>query len=194
MQRFKVVVLVAFLATTGLSVAGADAGFAAVSRCPKYKPGHNLWVRDKTIKIVKDSSTASKPMTFQLQTGTGAGLTSDVPSEEKGWTSHERTLLQVDTKYRQAKLYVRVEFLPGLDYDIYLLGTGGSLVAYAGGFNQAPIPGTPADGTGNGGHSELTAEQLDGILTNDCGGYTLDVASAVTPGGAVTVKYWLAKA
>ena len=40
------------------------------------------------------------------------------------------------------------------------------------------------DGTGNGGHSETTAEQLDGVLTADCGGYTIDVANALGFGEA----------
>jgi len=95
---------------------------------------------------------------------------------------------------------VRVEFQPVEDYDLYMRTSGGTAVAWAAGFN--PIgPGNDALVTAapdqfplyNHGHSEVGAEQVDGFRAKGCVTYQVDIASGTSPGGAVTVKYWLGK-
>lgn len=68
----------------------------------------------------------------------------------------------------------------------------GKEAAHAAGFNPAPVG--IFDGTGSGGHSEQGAEALDGIKVADCSGWTFDVASYLSEGREVTLKFWLGAA
>ena len=48
-------------------------------------------------------------------------------------------------------------------------------------------------GISKGAHYELGASQIDGYSSADCAGYTVDLASEITPGEDVTLKLWLSK-
>lgn len=144
--------------------------------------------------VVTDAATADKPVTVTLATAPGAGLSSpDGPSGDipPGGPTHAYYNVQVDSKAKTANLHVKLEYLAPLDYDLYLRSEGAAL-AYSAGFS-APVPGTPVDGTGNGGHTDIGSENIDGWPATDCAGYTIDVVSATTPGGDVTLKFWLEK-
>jgi hypothetical protein len=67
------------------------------------------------------------------------------------------------------------------------------LLARIRGGRQRPVPVAGLDGTGAGGHTEVGAEQIDGWISPDCAPYVIDLVSASTPGGDVTLKFWLAK-
>jgi hypothetical protein len=188
-----------FAVLLGLSLAaaafvGAPAAQAG-GKCKAYKPGADG--KGKPVTVVTDKATAKKPATVSVDTPPGLGLSSaDGPSGDQGATAHTYVNLQVDPKAASTGLFVRVEFQYPEDYDVFLRDSGGSAWAYAAGFNEAPLPdgGTVGlDGTGHGGHSEMGAEQIDGASVKDCQGFTLDISSATTPGGAVTVKYWFGK-
>ena len=163
--------------------------------CAPYVPGENG--ADAPVTVVTDAATAEAPVEVTVATAEGLGFSSaDGPSGDTGHTSHAYANVQVDSAASGRGLYARVEFTPTFDYDGFLRTSDGTAVAYSAGFNQAPMPaGDPTgfglDGTGHGGHSEQGAEQIDGWATNDCDGFTYDIVSAGTPGGDVTVKFWL---
>lgn len=161
--------------------------------CAPYVPGEAG--ADQPITVVTDAATADAPVEVKLSTDPGLGFSSsDGPSGDEGATSHAYTNVQIDSAAASRGLYVRVEFAPTWDYDLFLRSSDGTAIAYAAGYNVAPVSdplGVGLDGTGHGGHSEQGAEVLDGVDSPDCTGYTIDVSSASTPGGDVTVKYWL---
>src|SRR5687767_597320 len=163
--------------------------------CAPYVPGENG--ADAPVTVVTDAATEEAPVEVTVATAEGLGFSSaDGPSSDEGATSHAYANVQVDSAASGKGLYARVEFAPTFDYDGFLRTADGTAVAYSAGFNQAPMPlGDPSgfglDGTGHGGHSEQGAEQIDGWATNDCDGFTYDIVSAATPGGDVTVKFWL---
>ena len=70
----------------------------------------------------------------------------------------------------------------------YVLDKIGTEVARAAGFNPAPAV---YNDTEAGGHTEEEAEQIDGIMTPDCTGFTIDVASATAEGNPLVLKLWL---
>jgi hypothetical protein len=163
--------------------------------CAAYVPGE--LGADQPVTVVTDAATAEAPVTVELDTAEGLGFTSpDGASGDEGAPSHVFTNVQVDSASPQTGLYIRLEFPDGLEYDLFARLADGSAYAYVAGSNHTgPLVAEGGlDGTGNGGYSEVGAENLEGLSTADCAGYTMDVASAITPGGAVTVKYWLGEA
>ncbi|MGH2746634.1 MAG: hypothetical protein ACRDKB_01750 [Actinomycetota bacterium] len=82
---------------------------------------------------------------------------------------------------------MRIEYLPTWDYDLYLRAPEGPAVAYEADFNPAPV----GLGGTEGGHAEMGAGQIDGYLSTDCQGFTVDVWSAITAGGNVAMTIWL---
>jgi hypothetical protein len=166
--------------------------------CAPYVPGE--LGTGQPISVVTDAATADKPVEATVATEPGLGFTSpDGASGDEGRPSHVFYNVQVDSAAPGAYLYVREEFQEGTEYDLFLRDATGAALAYAAGANQTPtaVPdpiGLGLDGTGNGGHSEFAAEQIDGYSATDCAGYTVDVGSAITPGGDVTLKFWLGDA
>jgi hypothetical protein len=153
--------------------------------CPAYVPGEQG--AGKPTSIVTDAATEAKPIEITVATEEAAGGQS--PGEVSQFHN-----IQVDPAAAETGLWVRFEMAEGEDYDITLNYADGSEAAAAGGYNPAPVIPGETDGTGSGGHSETTAEQLDGIKSPDCQGYTLDMASFQTPGGDKTLKLWLGEA
>lgn len=165
-----------------------------VAACAAYVPGE-LGAEAET-STVTDANTAEAPVTIELDTGPGLGFSSTDPGGDEGVTDHVYHNVLVDSSAAETGLYARVEFPEFTEYDIFVRLADGTTAAYAAGANQTPVP-IPAfglDGTGNGGHSEFGAEQIDGLRSPDCTGYTIDVASAITPGGGVTLTLWLGEA
>lgn len=147
--------------------------------------------------LVTDAATKDAPVTTTITADKGAGIGTGLPTDQT--MPHVYTNVQVDPAVASTGLYVRVELPANEDYDVYLLNSDGSEAARSAGFNPAPqtLTGAPLglehnfDGQGYGGHSENGAENIDGIITPDCGGYTLDIATATGKGGELTIKYWL---
>ncbi len=124
-------------------------------------------------------ATEEKPVEVQLETPEG------IPEAHVTHTFHNAV---VDSAGPETGLYVRLEFGIGRDYDLYMYDAAGEEAAHAAGYNPAPV--LFFDGTGSGGHSEQTAEQLDGIKVADCSGWTFDIAGYMTEGQEVTLKFW----
>lgn len=189
-SRVVVILSVALLVLSAVAIGPAE---AKKKRCGKYKPGSDG--AGAEVSVVTDAATADKPVEVTVATEPGLGFSSPDPGGggDTGPTSHAYYNVQVDAKAASTGLFVRAEFPPVFDYDLFLRDASGIALAYAAGFNQAPVPGTFLDGTGSGGHSETGAEQIDGYVAQDCEGFTIDLSSASTPGGDVTVKLWLGK-
>jgi hypothetical protein len=145
--------------------------------CAAYEPGEEGAEAETT--VVTDKATEDEPIEVTIENGPGAAVSA----------SHTFHNVQVDSAASEAGLYVRYEFAPYEDHDLYVKLADGTEVARAAGFNQTPYG--PLDGTGNGGHSEMGAEQIDGLRSPDCQGYTLDLANYLGMGGEYTVKLWL---
>jgi len=158
-------------------------------KCKAYKPGE-LGAEAETSKVTA-KATEEAPVEVVLDTEPGFGVGGNDFTAAN--ISHVYQNIQVDPKTKKTGLWVRVEMPQGTDYDIYLMNPDGTEAAHAAGFNPIPV-GLIGDGTGAGGHSEETAEQLDGILSKDCQGYTLDIGNATGPGGEITLKMWLGEA
>lgn len=163
--------------------------------CAPYVPGE--LGADQPITLVTDAATAEAPVEVELDTEPGFGFTSpNGASDDEGAPTHVFTNVQVDSALPETGLYIRLEFPDGTEYDLFARLADGTSYAYVAGSNHTgPLVAEGGlDGTGNGGYSEVGAENLEGLTTADCAGYTVDVASAITPGGAVTLKYWLGEA
>ena len=204
MRDGKLVRSLALIATASLVLGAFVAGPAdakkkkkkkpKVATCAPYTPGE--LGAEAPVTVVTDAATEDTPVEVKVTTTEGLGGSSPDVGGDLGPTAHAFANVQVDSATSGRGLYVRLEFTPAWDYDGYLRTADGATVAYSAGFNQAMVAGDPTgmtgfDGTGNGGHSEQGAEQIDGFATADCDGFTYDIVSAGTPGEEVTVKYWL---
>jgi hypothetical protein len=142
---------------------------------------------DVEVVKVTDKATEEAPLELTLATEPGLGVGRD-PGNFGMNVSHLFQNIQVDSKAKKAGLYMRVEFADYQDYDLYLDRADGSTAAQAAGFSDAE---QLQDGDTADGHTEVGAEQVTGIETADCGGYTPDIVGATTEGADVTVKLWL---
>lgn len=164
-----------------------------VKICKPYKPGE-LGAEAKTIKVT-DKATAEKPLEVILDLDMGAGQATGTPVDAvtTAAQSHAYYNVQVDSKLKEAGLFVRLASPMPDDNDLYLLHSTGTEAAHAAGFHGGgPVP--IYDSNQNGGHTEADAEYLDGIRTKDCGGYTVHAVGANSRGGAVSLQFWLEKA
>jgi hypothetical protein len=152
--------------------------------CPAYVPGEEGAEAPTT--VVTDTATAEAPIEVAVEMPGAAGAVS--PDDTSVFHN-----IQVDTTAESAGLWVRFEMTEGEDLDIYLHYNDGSHAAGAAGLNPAPEDTPAADGQddAHGGHTEMTAEQLDGIGTPDCGGYTLEMQSFSNPPGEHALLLWL---
>lgn len=169
--------------------------------CAPYAPGE-MGAEAETI-VVTDAHTAEAPLThaFTADLNFGEGLP-DFVNEEAGTplpeTPHHYLNVQVDSAAEAAGLYVTWEFDTNRDYDLWAYFSDGTEAASSHGFQ--PLIATegqagPADqsntGTNHGGKSTATSENLVGVITPDCGGYTLDMATYFGEGGDFELKVWL---
>jgi hypothetical protein len=151
------------------------------SGCPAMTP-HEKGAEAETT-VVTEEATEEKPIEVPITAPQGLfpATTGDVYHN-----------IQVDTSGGEKGLFVRYEFPEYEDLDLYLYEAGNDeAVAQAAGFNQAPFVPGETDGTGNGGHSEMGAEQVDGHPSADCAGFTAEMHSFLTEGGEYTLKIWL---
>lgn len=190
---------IAVLASATLLLAAFVAGPADAGKRKKKPPvpvctpyASPEWATDAETTVVTDAATAEAPVEVVIATDAGLGLTStDGSAGDEGAPSHKYHNIQVDTAAAAAKLFVRAEFTPAWDYDLFLRLADESSVAYEADFNPATAEGQTPVGGYEGGHSEPGASQIDGYSSTDCAGFTVDLASGITPGEDVTVTIWL---
>jgi hypothetical protein len=184
-MRTNVVVRCLCLGTILLSALVVVAPPALATHCAPYQPGE-FGAGAPTLTIT-DTATEASPLQHSFQQGPGDTInTSSVPLN-----------IQIDSlATSDLGLYIRYEFPDLEDHDLYVLYPSGNEAALVAGFN--PTPFGPFDGTGTffgdpptGGHSEVGAEQLDGLRTINCQGWTLDLVDFLGEGGTYTVSFWL---
>lgn len=155
--------------------------------CAAYTP--SSWSADLPIELVTDAHTADAPLEIEVEVPAGVGFTSNTsPDDGDGEASHAFTNVQVDSAAATTGIYAQVEYTPIFDYDLFLRDASGVALAFSAGF----APGVPLlDGTGNGGHTDVGSENVDGLEISDCDGLLVDVGGATTPGETVTLRVWL---
>ncbi|HEX2196006.1 MAG TPA: hypothetical protein VHJ76_03685 [Actinomycetota bacterium] len=186
----------------GLVVSGVLAGPATAAKkkkpkaCKAYVPGE-MGAEAETV-VVTDAHTAEAPLTHPFSIGPAfdEGLGAIVGQDQ---TPHVNLNVQVDSKAKEAGLYVTWEFDTHRDYDLWAYFSDGTEAASSHGFQPliatagTSVAGVePANTSSNhGGESTETSENLVGIITPDCGGYTLDMATYFGEGGDFELKIWL---
>lgn len=164
---------------------GKGPGGTPGSACTPYTPGE-MGAEAETL-LVNDKHTEEAPLEITIEQEMGMG--NDLGLGQYDGTAHTYRNLQIDSKAAEAGLFIRYEFPVYEDHDLYVYYPDGTEAAHVGGFNMTPIG--VFDGTGSGGHSEQGAEQIDGLRTADCGGYTIDFSNYLGEGGEYTVTVWL---
>ena len=162
----------------------------APAGCAAYTPSE--WSKDLPVTVLKDEHTAEAPLEITVPTAPGAG-TSSGDSPDNGpdsKASHAFLNVQIDSVNPEVGLYGTLEFAPAWDYDLHVRGNDGVSLAYSAGTTHL-VNAYGLDGTGHGGHSGLGTENIDGLVTADCGGYLVDVVGSVAPGGDLTLKLWV---
>ncbi|HEV2756683.1 MAG TPA: hypothetical protein VG318_13015 [Actinomycetota bacterium] len=183
----------ALVLTGALVAAGVVAGPAgAAKKCKPMTPAEAG--ADKPTIVVTDAATAEAPLvqTVTLEPSIAdARLVSNIPEEGPLAASRDYFNVQVDTKLKSAGLYVTFEFDEHHDYDLWAYFSDGTGAASSHGFQ--PGLATPFANTdsNHGGESTSSSESLVGIITKDCGGYTIETSNYLGVGGEFEVKVWL---
>lgn len=152
--------------------------------CAAYQPGEMGAEVEEETTIVTDAATEEAPIELELDFAPAAGSWSPAPVDT---TDHIFHNVQIDSEATEAGFWARLESPDTDDPDLYVYWDNGNMAAQAVGFNQAGLQ----SGSSHGGHSEVGAEQIDGIGTADCTGYTLDLVNWLGVGGTYTLKLWL---
>ena len=158
--------------------------------CASYVPGE-MGAEAETLTVT-DAHTAEAPLLVPVTLGM------DFDEGVREETSQVFNL-QVDSAAASAGLYVTFEFDTRRDYDLYAYWPDGSEAASSHGFNplieaSAPdaVPLDPSNQRSNhAGQSTADSENLIGVITPDCGGYTIKTANYFGEGGDFEVKVWL---
>lgn len=152
--------------------------------CAAYQPGEKG--ADKPTVTVKDAHTEEAPLAQKVTLGRSMseGLVDD--------PTYDYFNVQVDSKLKEAGLYVLFEFPTRRDYDLELLWDDGSYAARSHDFNvlYSPDPRTYWN-EGHAGESTDHSEKIVGVRTPDCGGYTVEAVNWLGEGGDFEIKLWL---
>lgn len=189
--RTTAVVALAALALGAFAAAPAEAKKKKPAACKPYAPGEVG--TGKPLVKVTDAATEAAPIAQTVSIDPSAA-DADVVGTGEVAPGTDAFNVQVDSKAKEAGLYVLVEFPDRRDYDLNLWWADGSYAARSHGFQ--PVLGTPAEGqmgnlSGYAGESTSSSEKVVGIATPDCGGYTVSVENYLGEGGDLTVKVWL---
>lgn len=186
-------VLVSGVLLAAFVAAPAGDALAKKKRCAAYVPGE-LGTGAETL-VVTNAHTADAPLVvpISLDAAFDEGI---LEALDQGETPRAIFNVQVDSAAKSAGLYVTFEFDSHRDYDLWARWPGGEEAASAHGFQPAmDTKGTPADqsntASNHAGESTATSENIVGLITPDCGGYTIETATYFGEGGDFEVKVWL---
>ena len=161
--------------------------------CAAYAPGE-LGAGAETV-VVTDAQTAEAPLAVPITLGPAfdEGI---LEITGAGETPRAYVNVQVDSKAASAGLYATFEFQTHRDYDFWAYLADGSAAASAHGFQPLiDTKGTAADqsntASNHAGESTATSENIVGLITSDCGGYTLEASTYFGEGGDFEIKLWL---
>ncbi|MEA2486772.1 MAG: hypothetical protein QOF16_426 [Actinomycetota bacterium] len=198
MKRYAFVALVGLVAVNVFAALPANAKTAKHKKpkkpaaCAPYQAGD--FAKDAPLVTVTDAATADKPLEQKVTLGQSvADVTFGATDVSVAYFN-----VQVDSLAPNTGLYAHVDFPQRNDYDLEFQYPDQSYAARSHAFNTVnesndqalPVLG-PISSTGHGGQATPTSEELVGIDTNDCGGYTVKVSNALGQGGDTTVKLWL---
>ena len=155
--------------------------------CAAFQPGENG--TDKPTLVVTDSATESAPALQPVSLD---------PEVTEGAVSHAEDVfnVQVDSKAKEAGLYILFEFQERRDYDLNVWHTDGSYAARSHGFQPILGLNETSDAefgnlAGHAGESTPNSEKIVGLRTSDCGGYTVSAENYFGEGGDFEIKVWL---
>ncbi len=169
--------------------------------CAAYVPGE-LGAAAPTV-VLTDTATEAAPVVQKIELGESIGdISQGIGADEAAFLGATQAVfnVQVDSANPTAGLYVLVEFPERRDYDLWLRWPSGVEAASSHGFNPAieanfedPVFGiNPSNtSTNHAGESTASSEKVVGVITPDCGGYTIDVQNWLGEGGEFEVKVWL---
>lgn len=156
--------------------------------CAPYVPGDNG--KEAPVINVTDAATAESPVVVEFDAGQGLAAAPVLGIPVPDTTTHTFHNIQVDSASPEVGLYVRLEFADRSDYDLYLQHADGTEADHSGDFNsvvESPVHSCGGTSCSSGSNFE----EIDGIATADCGGWTTDTVAYLTQGGNVTMKVWL---
>ena len=194
-KTFAVLVTASLLATI-IALPAGDAVAKKKKKKPKppvcapYVPGEQ-GLEAETV-IVTDAHTAEAPLAHPISLGASV--------DETGLTEPPTATVnvQVDSAAVTAGLYVTFEFDTHRDYDLWAYFPDGRGAASAHGFQPLidtrgqPEPADQSNTASNhAGESTATSENLVGVITPDCGGYTVEAYTYFGEGGDFELKIWL---
>jgi hypothetical protein len=161
--------------------------------CATFVPGE--LGADAPIVKVTDEHTAEAPLlqAISLDPAADEGILEIVGVAE---TPRAYFHVQVDPAATTTGLYVTFEFQTHRDYDLWAYLPDGTPAASSHGFQPLiDTQGTPADesntASNHAGESSATSENIVGLITPDCGGYTIEAANYLGEGGDFEMKVWL---
>lgn len=197
-KKALITILVGALIASAFTVGPADAQKKKKKKnktpaaCAAYVPGE-MGAEAESV-VVTDAATAEAPLVhaFSLEQNFDEGLTGGVPPATVN--------VQVDSAAATAGLYATFEFDTRRDYDLYAYWANGNEAASSHGFNllveatmKDPVFGIQPSNTENNhaGESKADSENIVGLTTNDCGGYTFQMSNWFGEGGDFELKLWL---
>lgn len=195
MKKSLAVMIMAALVASAFVAPAADAKKKKPKACAAYTPGEQ-GAAAPTL-VITDAATEEAPLVhaFTIAQDFDEGLQGEAPTETVN--------VQVDSAAASAGLYVTFEFPMRRDYDLYANYPSGNEAASSHGFQplieadvEDPVFGlNPANTTTNhAGESHADSENIVGVTTNDCGGYTIQAKNYFGEGGDMELKFWLGEA
>ena len=198
MKKSLAVALTAALALSVFAALPADAKKKKKKPkpCATYVAGE-LGAEAETI-VITDTATAEapvvQPLSFDPYFFEGISFMGVPPVEVPTNTIN----VQVDSKAKTAGLYITFEFDEHRDYDLFVRWPDGSEAASSHGFNplidtQGQPENVDQSNTASNHAGETTAgsENIVGLTTPDCGGYTVQFHNYFGEGGDFEAKFWL---
>lgn len=203
MKRTVSILIAAALVAAAFMAPAADAAkkkkkkkkSPPVVACAPYAPGEQ-GAEAETVTVT-DAHTEEAPLLvpISLDAAFDEGILEAVGAGE---TPRAIFNVQVDTASESAGLYATFEFQTHRDYDLWAYFADGTGAASAHGFQPMidtkgqPAPADQSNTASNhGGESTATSENLIGIITADCAGYTIEATTYFGEGGDFEVKLWL---
>ena len=159
--------------------------------------------KDAPALTLTDAATAEKPavqtLTLEQRFDEGIPAAVGAPGSSEAAPSSVNVTVDTDSK-APIGLYATLEFPARRDYDLWAYWPGSENKEAASSHGFSPLietQGQPGQAdqsntaSNNGGETKADSENLVGILTPDCGGYTITAYNYLGEGGDLDLKLWL---
>lgn len=158
--------------------------------CASYAPGEKG--KEAETIVLSDEATAEKPVVHEVELGQYffEGATGTPPSKTLN--------VQVDSAATTTGLYATFKFPSRRDYDLFAYWPSDKEAASSHGFNPLveartppPLPDPSNTRNNHAGETKADSENIVGLITPDCGGYTLEMLNYFGEGGKLELSLWL---